>query len=251
MRRDIFVVGALWIALTVLGELLVWKWEAFPLGNAVEGKIIDDAFWFMTVLAIPIFTFVVAVLLYGIPRFRRAGVPTEDGPAYRTNNPLVAFWLIFTTLLCLLVIITPGITGLAELKAHADEKVDVVVEVQGNRWYWEVSYPQYGVVKARDELVLPVGEHARFDITASDVLHSFWIPSFRIKIDAVPGMTTHTNATPQRVSDTDDDISLRLQCAELCGTGHALMHMDVRVVTREEFDAWVAKKVREQQEAVK
>lgn len=251
MRRDIFIVGLLWLVLTVLGEAVVWNWQAFPTGNAVEGKIIDDAFWFMTILAMPVFTFVVAFLVYAIPRFRRKGVPTEDGPAYRGNNVLVSVWLVITTALCLLVIYTPGITGMVELKAHADEKVDLVVEVTGNRWYWDISYPEYGVVKSRGEVVLPVGEHVRFDVTASDVLHSFWIPSFRIKVDAVPGLTTHTNATPERVGDTAGDVSLRLQCAELCGTGHALMHADVRVVTRAEFDAWIAQKLREQQEAAK
>ena len=86
--------------------------------------------------------------------------------------------------------------------------------------------------------MLPLGAHVRFDITAKRVLHSFWIPAFRMKIDAVPGMTTVINVRPTELGDYKDDINFRVQCAELCGVSHGTMTMPVRVVTQLEFEAW-------------
>ena len=82
--------------------------------------------------------------------------------------------------------------------------------------------------------------HVRFEITSRDVLHSFWIPAFRAKIDAVPGLTTTTYATPDRIGSFDEDINYRLQCVELCGVGHGEMTIPVRVVEQSQFDDWIA-----------
>ena len=90
-----------------------------------------------------------------------------------------------------------------------------------------------------NELVLPVDTHVRFDVTAVDVLHSFWIPAFRTKIDAVPGLTTTLHANITETGDYKDDINFRVQCAELCGRDHSIMMSPVRVVERDEFNEWV------------
>ena len=92
---------------------------------------------------------------------------------------------------------------------------------------------------AEHELVVPVDTRIRFDVTSIDVLHSFWVPAFGMKIDAVPGRTTEMFVTTERTGDYADDSTLRAQCAELCGLSHAEMAMPVRVVERAEFDAWV------------
>ena len=73
-----------------------------------------------------------------------------------------------------------------------------------------------------------------------DVIHSLWIPAFRGKIDAVPGITTKVTATPDLLGTFEKDVNFRLQCAELCGAGHALMSMPVRVVERAEFEDWLS-----------
>ncbi|MCS7295733.1 MAG: cytochrome c oxidase subunit II, partial [Dehalococcoidia bacterium] len=72
-----------------------------------------------------------------------------------------------------------------------------------------------------------------------DVVHSFWIPAFRMKIDAIPGRTTYMVVRPVVTGSFDDDQAFRVQCAELCGLDHAKMWLPVRVVEREEFEAWV------------
>ncbi len=88
--------------------------------------------------------------------------------------------------------------------------------------------------------MLPMGQRVRFDVTSIDVLHAFWIPAFRMKIDAVPGMVTTVYATPDKTGTFQDDYGFRLQCAEMCGTFHSKMMLPVRVVETGEFDDWVA-----------
>jgi heme/copper-type cytochrome/quinol oxidase subunit 2 len=116
----------------------------------------------------------------------------------------------------------------------------VLVKVEGVQWTWLVSYPNAHIDSAR-EIVLPVDSTVRFDITSRDVLHSFWIPSFLLKIDAVPGMTTTMSLKPSKIGSYDTDPNLRVQCAELCGLSHSRMRIPVRVVTRQEYDDWVQK----------
>jgi cytochrome c oxidase subunit 2 len=91
-------------------------------------------------------------------------------------------------------------------------------------------------------MVLPLGKLVRFDVTATDVLHAFWVPAFRMKIDAVPGQVTTVFARPNTTGTIEIDAGYRLQCAELCGLGHKDMWFGVRVVEQDEFDAWVAER---------
>jgi cytochrome c oxidase subunit 2 len=86
-----------------------------------------------------------------------------------------------------------------------------------------------------------VDTRIRFAVTAleQDFVHSFWIPGFRLKIDAVPGRSTELLITPEKTGSYEDDPTLRVQCAELCGIGHADMKMGVRVVERSEFDRYI------------
>jgi cytochrome c oxidase subunit 2 len=89
-------------------------------------------------------------------------------------------------------------------------------------------------------LVLPIDAKVQFLVNARDVIHSLWIPAFRVKIDAVPGLTTSVKATPNTLGTYEKDVNFRLQCAELCGAGHAVMRMPVRVVEQAEFDEWIS-----------
>jgi len=95
-------------------------------------------------------------------------------------------------------------------------------------------------VTSYGEIVLPVDRRVRFEVTSTDVVHSFWVPAFRMKVDAVPGLTTTVYITPNRTGSLADDNGFRLQCAELCGFGHYVMGVPVRVVEQGEFEAWIA-----------
>lgn len=198
----------------------------------------DEAFRILCMLAVPVFTFVLVVLGYSLIRFRRRGRQPEDGAPIHTHKGLVAAWFLITCSLTLLVIIFPGTTGLLALRAMGMEEPDLVVKVDGMRWGWRVTYPQYGVTTFNN-LVLPVDRRVKFEVTSLDILHAFWIPAFRVKIDAVPGMVTMATAKTTETGNPDTDPGFRLQCAELCGLGHALMQAPVRVVEHEEFEEWI------------
>ena len=101
-----------------------------------------------------------------------------------------------------------------------------------------MSYPDLGVTTLQ-EMVLPVDRTIRFEITSLDVLHSFYIPAFLMKTDAVPGRTTVVTLRPTKTGTYEEDQTLRLQCAELCGLNHATMWTPVRVVSDGEFQSWV------------
>lgn len=239
MNRHAIVVAFIWAVLTAVGEVLAFTLDYLPFVAAKEASVVDGAFRTLVALGIPVLAFVFAMLIYVVPRFRRRGEPTDDGPPIRTHPRFIAAWFVVTAGLTVFMIIYPGITGLTELSARAAERVDLVVEVEGRQFIWKMHYPEHNVTTFT-ELVLPVGKHVRFNITSADVLHSFWIPAFRVKIDAVPGLVTHAYATPDKIGSLDNDSGMRLQCAELCGVGHGIMRVSVRVVEQSEFDAWVA-----------
>lgn len=239
MRRDYVSVGILWFVLTFIGELLLPLWNFVPPSASKEGVIVDKAFNFLGVMGLPVFAFVVSILIYSLYRFRAKGEADGDGPPIRSSAVVYLLWLPITGVLAVAILIYPGITGVAELRA--DPTVDLVVQVEAEQWNWTFIYPEYGItIQKADQLVLPVDSRVRFEVTSRDVVHSFWIPAFRMKVDAVPGRTTTLYLTPTKTGTFDDDYMMRLQCAELCGTGHARMRAGVTVVEQAEFEQWLA-----------
>jgi cytochrome c oxidase subunit 2 len=237
MARHAGAVALLWVVLTALGLAVAARVDLLPVAAAREARIIDDAFRLLMLLAVPVVAFVLAVLLYSLVRFRAPGDPPGDGPPLRGRSAVPWVWLAATSGLAVYVIFNPGLRGLAALQG--DRHADLVVQVRGSRWLWTFAYPQDGVTSR--ELVLPVGRRVRFEVTGADVVHSFWVPAFRVKIDAVPGMTTAVYVTPTLAGEYGMDASFRVQCAELCGLGHALMVSPVKVVTPQAFQTWVAR----------
>ncbi len=107
---------------------------------------------------------------------------------------------------------------LDDIEAREPDRLEVDVTAQQFKWSFE--YPEEGVVS--NELVVPVDRQASFEMTALDVIHSFWVPEWRVKKDAVPGLATSVAATP------DAEGTYSLVCTEFCGTGHATMRAFVR-----------------------
>ncbi len=239
-RRDWVFLGVFWVLLTVIGELMAFKWKLMPGMYAREAEISDDAYIYLIKLAVPVFAGVCAALLTVLVRqvdhrFGEAP-PAEDGPHIKSHPWFVRGWLAVSAALCFLLVYDPGFVGLDEIRGESS--ADLVVQVQGAQWNWKFTYE--GGEVATDELVLPVDQRVRFDLTTIDVIHSFWVPAFRMKLSNVPGRTTQLYITPTRIGDGNDDVTLRVQCNELCGAGHAAMAVPVRVVTEAEFEAWLA-----------
>jgi cytochrome c oxidase subunit 2 len=120
---------------------------------------------------------------------------------------------------------------LDRIEAREPDRLQVGVTAQ--QFAWKFEYPEQGVTST--ELHVPVDRQVEFSMEALDVIHSFWVPEWRMKKDVVPGLTTHITATPDR------EGSYSLICTELCGIGHSTMRAPVVVETQEEFDAWIGK----------
>lgn len=241
MKRDFTLLAVLW---TVLAVVIAWGvstfgWYLYPTHGAAEATVVDDAFTILSYMAVPVVALVIGIELVAIMRFRSKGEPTEDGARLTGEGNLPKFWLIVTSALAVVMIIWPGLTGVVELAHHKEP--DLRIKITGQMWAWTVEYPDKGVrIAAAQEFVLPVGQTVQVDVESKDVLHSFWVPAFRQKIDAVPGKTTTIYITPDRLGEKDSDIAYRLQCAELCGVGHSLMANPVKVVEQRDFDSWLA-----------
>src|SRR6266511_98495 len=226
------VIGAIASAIGI--ALALWiNW--FPADAAKQDEPIDTLYDVLMIVSIPIFVLVVTVVLYSVWAFRmRPGQEHEDGPPIHGNTRLEVFWTAIPAIL-LVSLCSYAYAVLNDIETkHADE---LVVKVQAIQFAWTFSYPQAdGRAVVSNQLYLPKDKPVRFDIETKDVLHDFWVPAFRVKIDAVPGMTTRLRVTPTKLG------TFPVVCAELCGLGHAVMRSTAHVLTPAAFDRWLAAK---------
>ncbi len=238
MKRDVVITALLWIVLTIAGYFLVTQFNLLPIQAAEEAEVIDGAFQLLLYLGMPVFTFVIAGLIYSVIRFRNSGDDPGEAQPIHTNRFVTWAWFAITSGLAVFIVFNPGLKGIKELSAN--QNADLVVQVEARKWAWSFTYPEYGItIEEADELVLPVDRRVRFEITSADILHSFWIPAFRMKVDAVPGQVNELYATPNQIGSFNDDFNIRVQCAELCGSGHPRMRTGLRIVEQAEFEEWI------------
>jgi cytochrome c oxidase subunit 2 len=239
--REVILAAVLWLLLTIAGEaiVLVWIRGIMPERYAETAAIIDDAFLYLTALAVPVFTFVIAAVAVSLLRFRSRGRPDRDGEPIRGTTTTYGLWLAITGTLAISLIVFPGLVGIAQLQGQADVEDPLVVGAEAARWAWTITYAESGVTTG-EEMVLPVDRPVTFEVSSVDILHSFWIPAFRVKIDAVPGKTTTITMTPDTVGAFPDEPMMRIQCAELCGLNHSTMSLPIRVVEATEFELWLS-----------
>jgi len=221
------------VALSTLGlRALFSVILALPRAASAEAGPIDTLFnahfWMIAFL----FAFIMVMMLYSVFVFRRKPGDETDGPHIHGNTRLEIGWTIVPTV----VVLGFGVWGAITLNAITSPKAgEMVVHVTGKQWVWSFSYPEQGDIGS-SELVLPVGRTIVLKMTAEDVLHSFWVPEFRVKQDLVPGRETTLRITPTEVGD------YMLRCAEICGLNHTLMEAKVHVVDAAGFQAWVDEK---------
>jgi cytochrome c oxidase subunit 2 len=229
------VVGLVASAIGIaIGLIIHW----FPPVASTQADKIDTLWDVLVIVSVPVFVLVVVVVLFSVMRFRmRPGEESLDGPPIHGNTRLEIVWTTIPALvlvsLCTYAYIT--LTHIEEAPANPQQELHVTVT--GQQFAWTYQYKGAGG-KPFDttELQLPQGRSVRFDVKAKDVIHDFWVPAFRMKIDAVPGITTHYRVTPTRLG------SYPVVCAELCGLGHAFMRSTATVVTPKAFDAWLAQR---------
>jgi cytochrome c oxidase subunit 2 len=226
-RRHLWIAVAIWAVLSILGIALVAPIQILPMIASREAVIENSAFVLLAVLSVPVLMFVVVGLAYSAMRFRANG-DEEEGPPVHGHRGFQAVWLGISFVL-VLGLFGYGAVGLVDIRGA--QSADFEVQVFAEQWAWHFDYPSAGVTSK--ELHVPVGERVHLVINSSDVIHSFWVPAFGIKQDAVPGRTTQVYLTA-----TVAGIYPGL-CAELCGFGHTDMHLTAVVSDRAALEAWL------------
>jgi cytochrome c oxidase subunit II len=208
---------------------LVPGWLPEPAGR--EADRIDFVFWFVTVICVAIFAVVASVIVYSLWKFRAAPDDESDGPPIHGHTGLEITWTAIPAVLVIAIAIVSAIV-LAK-NGHAGRN-PLRVDVTSQQFAWSFSYPAHGKLTSAN-LRLPLGRTTELRIKSLDVIHSFWVPEFGQKQDAVPGLTTKLVITPDRVG------TYPVICTELCGLGHAIMRTRAIVMPASAFDAWVSK----------
>lgn len=230
--RHFISVVILLIASTVGLRFLFEYIFALPIAASAEAGPIDTLFnghyWMIAFL----FSLIMVFMIYSVFVFRRQDDDETDGPHIHGNTKLEVGW----TIIPLFVVLGFGVWGAVTLNEITRPKEgEMTVNVTGKQWIWNFSYPEQDNLGS-GELVLPVGRTTVLKMNADDVIHSFWVPEFRVKQDLVPGRETTLRITPTQIG------SYKLRCAEICGLNHTLMEADVRVVSDADFQAWVEEK---------
>ncbi len=221
----------LWTAVFVLLGLKFYP-QWMPVAMSKDLKSAESIMIWFTYISAPVAASVLAVATTAFLNRHRGDTPPPDGPAQRTNGPVVAVWTVVTTLFALVAIVW----GLIEVNSQAvaaiaDSKTAMVVEVTGSQWVWTFKYPAYGI--ETHTLDLPIGVPVTFNIKSADVNHSFWPVQLGVKVDANAVATTVLHTTPIMLGHLD------VKCAELCGLYHAYMETTGEVVSQTDFNTWV------------
>jgi cytochrome c oxidase subunit II len=241
MRRHFVIVGILVIVVSVLIYIGLDSAGLMPVEASTQAADIDWM-WNLEVVAMSfLFALIVVPLSYSLIVFRRRKGDTTDAEHMEGNTQLEIAW----TIVPLFIVMAYAYLGAINLAATQRADPDaMVVKVTGLQWSWTFEYePVNGLAVISDELHVPVGKQVLLRMTSNDVIHSFWVPEFRVKQDLVPGRITELRITPTL------EGNYKVRCAELCGTSHYSMEKPVVVTSQEEFDAWMTEQLALAEEA--
>jgi cytochrome c oxidase subunit II len=214
------VVGALTTAIAVFVDWL-------PEQASEQREDFDVVFWITTGICIAIFSAVASVIIYSVWKFRVQPDDESDGQPIHGHTGIEIVWTAIPAVLVTAIAIMSAVVLTRAENASAD---DLRVKVTAQQFAWHFEYPN-GATSGT--LRLPVGETVVLDMTARDVIHSFFVPQFGQKRDAVPGIRTELVITPTKVGEYP------LECTELCGLGHSLMRTQAVVMEKAAFEAWL------------
>jgi cytochrome c oxidase subunit II len=236
------IVGVVASVLGIVAGLLI-NW--FPPAASTQADEIDTLWDVLLIASVPVFVLVTTVIGFSVLNFRmRPGEEALDGPPIHGNTRLEVIWTAIPAIL-IVGLVTYAYVVLRDIEktpALASGQKERVVKVFGEQFAWTFEYNEGGRQFRNAQLYLPAGESVKFQVQSKDVIHDFWVPDFRMKIDAVPGITTSYRVTPKSSALGDHQIV----CAELCGLGHAFMRQTAHVMTRPQFAAWVRKQTQPQ-----
>jgi cytochrome c oxidase subunit 2 len=229
-------------AFAELGQPAPWEYKL----QESATQVMDDITWFHNWLLVTItiiMLFVLGLLVIVVVKFNARANPV---PSRTTHNTLIE---VAWTLIPVLILVAIAIPSFKLLFLQLDiPKADLTIKATGKQWYWSYAYPDNGkfefdsllaqdkkprLLGVDNEMVVPVNKVVRIQTTGADVIHSFAVPAFGIKIDAIPGRLNETWFKATKLG------MFYGQCSELCGKDHAFMPIAVRVVNDQEFAAWV------------
>jgi cytochrome c oxidase subunit II len=229
-------------AFAELGQPAPWE---FRLQEAAS-PVMENITWFhnfLLVLITVITLFVLALLIMVVVKFNAKANPV---PSKTTHNTLIE---VAWTLIPVLILVGIAVPSFRLLFEELDiPKADLTIKATGKQWYWSYAYPDNGkfefdsllaqdkmprLLGVDNEVVVPINKIVRVQVTGADVIHSFAVPAFGIKIDAIPGRLNETWFKATKLG------MFYGQCSELCGKDHAFMPIAVRVVNDQDFAAWV------------
>src|SRR4051794_37773728 len=239
---QMITVGLVASVLGVIAGLLI-HW--FPPAASTQADRIDTLWGVLIVPAVPAFALVTTVIGFPSLNFRmRPGEEGIDGPPIHGNTRLEVIWTAIPAILIVGLVVYAYVVlrDIEKAPALAAGQKERVVKVFGEQFAWTFEYNEGGRRFRNAQLYLPEGESVKFEVQSKDVIHDFWVPDFRMKIDAVPGITTSYRVTPKSSALGNHQIV----CAELCGLGHAFMRQTAHVMTRPQFTAWVQKQTQPQ-----
>jgi cytochrome c oxidase subunit II len=238
---------AIGVVASLIGIAIVLNIDWFPKSADTAAPKIDTLYDVLLICSVPVFVLVMTVAIYSVVKFRAKPGDMSDGAPIHGNTRLEVIWVTIPFLM---------VTGLAiyawvllnnvEAKPKQPERI---VNVVAQQFTWHFQYAKKGLDPGpcgnnggnqvtSNTLELANEEPVYFRICARDVIHSFWVPEFRLKEDAVPGQVTHIRLKPNRIGN------YQVVCAELCGLGHSTMRVPVHVVQRAQFTSWLGQQVR-------
>lgn len=219
---------ALGVFAAIVGTAIVLLMDWFPTAADTAAPKIDTLYDVLLVFSVPIFVLVMAVVIYSVIKFRARPGDMGDGAPIHGNARLEVFWVTVP----FLIVTGLSVYGWIVLNdVEAKKPNTMIVNVTAQQFTWHFDYPSQKVTS--DQLMLQKDRPVEFRLKTKDVIHSFWVPEFRLKSDIVPGMTTKIRVTPNKIG------SWNVICAELCGLGHSTMRQQVTVMPAAAFQAWV------------
>jgi len=222
-----FIINVILVAVsTVLVYSAIHAAHVLPVAAATQATSIDWLFDIQWKAMSFLFSLIVVPLGYSLIVFRRRKGDTGDGAHFEGNTTLEITWTILPLMAVVSLAYIGGIS-LADTRRIDPQAMEV--KVTGFQWAWKFGYPAYPDVQS-DKLYLPINKQVVLRMNSLDVIHSFWVPEFRLKQDLVPGQETSLRITPDRLGN------YRLRCSELCGTSHSYMEADVIVMPQDDFD---------------
>ena len=225
------IVGVLVIVLTVLTYLLLNAIGLMPIQASTQAVTIAQLFNVELMIISFLFSLIIVFLVYSIVVFRRKSGDEEEGRHITGSTPLEITWTIIP-LITVLYISYLGSQNLAEILRKDPQALEI--KVTAGQWYWSFEYPAYGLTS--NQLYVPVNQQIHLTMTSKDVIHSFWVPEFRVKQDVRPGanLVKELRINPIKLG------TYPILCNQLCGGAHAYMTSKVNVLTSQDFQTWVS-----------